>query len=117
MSDFKPAVVVENPGRWVYATSKWKALRTEHLEIEPLCRYHQQIGVVVAATVVDHIIPHRGDAKLAFDRKNLQSLCKPCHDSLAQKKDHGAPVKGFDANGWPLDEKHFWGKSKVEGEK
>jgi 5-methylcytosine-specific restriction protein A len=30
--------------------------------------------------VVDHIVPHRGDERLAFDRDNLQGLCKSCHD-------------------------------------
>jgi 5-methylcytosine-specific restriction protein A len=32
------------------------------------------------ATVVDHIVPHRGNQKLFWDRKNWQSLCKTHHD-------------------------------------
>ena len=32
------------------------------------------------ATVVDHIMPHRGNWALFTDRGNLQSLCKACHD-------------------------------------
>ena len=32
------------------------------------------------ATVVDHIIPHRGDKRLFWDEKNWQPLCKDCHD-------------------------------------
>ena len=35
----------------------------------------------MAAQVVDHIIPHRGDPSLMWDESNWQSLCKPCHDS------------------------------------
>ncbi|WP_295219971.1 HNH endonuclease signature motif containing protein, partial [Ruminococcus sp.] len=33
-----------------------------------------------AATVVDHIIPHRGDPHLMWDESNWQALCKSCHD-------------------------------------
>ena len=32
------------------------------------------------ATVVGHIIPHRGNQKLFWDEKNWQPLCKDCHD-------------------------------------
>ena len=30
--------------------------------------------------VIDHIIPHRGDPILFWDRSNWQPLCKDCHD-------------------------------------
>lgn len=32
------------------------------------------------ATVVDHIVPHRGDEKLFWDPTNLQPLCVKCHN-------------------------------------
>ena len=32
------------------------------------------------ATVVDHIIPHRGDRKLFWDESNWQSLCERHHN-------------------------------------
>lgn len=41
----------------------------------------------MAATVVDHIIPHRGDQKLFWDRSNWQALCKSCHDSKTMTED------------------------------
>lgn len=68
------------------------------------------MGRVVAADTVDHVIPHRGHRNLAFDPENLQSLCKPCHDRHAQAKDRGEPVAGCDADGYPLDPSHRWGK-------
>jgi len=37
-------------------------------------------GKIVPATVVDHIIPHRGDQKLFWDQTNWEALCKECHD-------------------------------------
>ena len=49
---------------------------TEH----PLCAFCQAEGKVVPATVVDHIIPHRGDQRLFWDQTNWESLCKGCHD-------------------------------------
>lgn len=36
------------------------------------------------ANVVDHIVPHRGDMRLFWDRKNWQPLNKHCHDSTKQ---------------------------------
>lgn len=37
-------------------------------------------GDVVAATVVDHIVPHRGDKVAFWDHDNWQALCKRHHD-------------------------------------
>lgn len=39
------------------------------------------------ATVVDHSVPHRGDMALFWDSSKWQALCKPCHDSHAQRRD------------------------------
>jgi len=36
-------------------------------------------GKLTPATVVDHIVPHRGDPILFWDEKNWQPLCKDCH--------------------------------------
>lgn len=40
-----------------------------------------------AQLVADHIRPHRGDPKLFWAETNLQTLCKPCHDSLKQREE------------------------------
>lgn len=42
-----------------------------------------------SSTVVDHIIPHRGDLKLFWDRSNWQGLCKRCHDKKTATEDGG----------------------------
>ena len=42
-------------------------------------------GLVVEATVVDHIQPHEGDMNLFWNADNHQALCKLCHDSIKQK--------------------------------
>ncbi|MCM2580457.1 AAA family ATPase [Streptomyces meridianus] len=68
--------------RWVYDDRRWPPLRDQVLSEEPLCRAH--CGRPPA--VVDHIRPHRGDEQLAFDRGNLQALCKPCHDAKTARE-------------------------------
>lgn len=62
--------------------SKWQKARLQYLAEHPLCECAEctTSGAVVAAEVVDHIIPHRGDAKLFWDRKNWCAMSKPHHD-------------------------------------
>ena len=33
------------------------------------------------ANVIDHFIPHRGDKKLFWDRKNWRATCDSCHNA------------------------------------
>lgn len=65
--------------------SKWQKARAAWLRAHPLCVMCQQEGALVAATVVDHKIPHRGDKKLFWDSDNWQSLCKRHHDADKQR--------------------------------
>jgi 5-methylcytosine-specific restriction enzyme A len=39
--------------------------------------------------VVDHIIPHRGDMTLFWNRKNWQAMSKTCHDKKTATQDGG----------------------------
>ena len=40
-------------------------------------------------TVIDHFIPHKGDLKLFWDRKNWRACCKECHDRKTATVDGG----------------------------
>lgn len=60
--------------------SRWRKARAAFLQRNPLCAECRKNGVLTPATVVDHIIPHRGDLKLFWDEENWQPLCKNCHD-------------------------------------
>lgn len=60
--------------------AKWRASRMRYLRRYPLCMECQRNGKLVPATVVDHILPHRGDEDLFWDQNNWQPLCKRCHD-------------------------------------
>ena len=67
--------------------SRWQKARAVYLQSHPLCVRCFAKGRYVKATVVDHIIPHRGDRKLFWDRDNWQALCKSCHDSKTMTED------------------------------
>jgi len=60
--------------------ARWRQARKLFLGRNPLCRECMKAGRLTPATVVDHIIPHRGDQKLFWDESNWQPLCKACHD-------------------------------------
>ena len=68
---------------------EWRRVRSAYLKENPLCKYCFDKGLIVPATVVDHIKPHKGDKDLFWDRDNYQSLCKPCHDAKTAKEDGG----------------------------
>lgn len=59
---------------------EWRVERKRFLSAHPLCVECLKKNRLTAATVVDHIIPHRGDMELFWDRNNWQSLCKAHHD-------------------------------------
>jgi 5-methylcytosine-specific restriction endonuclease McrA len=86
----------------LYKTAQWRALRRAQLQREPLCAMCTALGVLRAATVVDHIQPHRGRAGLFYSPTNLQSLCKAHHDSTKQRWERLALTE-TGADGWPAE--------------
>ena len=66
-----------------YSTA-WDKARLGYLNHHPLCAACLKRGVETLATVVDHIIPHRGDKGLFWDKTNWQALCVPCHSGDKQ---------------------------------
>lgn len=67
--------------------SRWRRLSKLYLKKHPLCVKCLEKGRYETATVVDHIVPHRGDTKLFWDEKNWQALCKACHDVKTGRED------------------------------
>ncbi|MBP5461861.1 MAG: HNH endonuclease [Lachnospiraceae bacterium] len=65
---------------------RWRKARDRFLRLHPLCVECLKEDKYTPATVVDHIIPHRGDQKLFWDENNWQALCKKHHD---EKTGHG----------------------------
>ncbi|MEH7503277.1 HNH endonuclease signature motif containing protein [Neobacillus drentensis] len=69
---------------------KWRKARLGYLRKHPLCVHCEQEGKHTAATVIDHIIPHRGDKALFWDSKNnWQPLCARHHSIKTAKEDGG----------------------------
>ncbi len=64
---------------------RWRRARAAYLRSNPLCRACEARDRVTAATVVDHIVPHRGDQELFWNEENWQPLCKPDHDIKTAK--------------------------------
>ncbi|WP_244116465.1 HNH endonuclease [Burkholderia gladioli] len=55
----------------------------------PLCVACREVNLIVPATDVDHIVPHRGDQKLFWNRSNWQALCHSCHARKTAREDGG----------------------------
>lgn len=58
-------------------------------------------GQTTAATVCDHIDPHKGDPD-KFWNGPFQSLCKRHHDSDKAREERGNPVQPIGLDGWPI---------------
>lgn len=67
--------------------SKWQRVSKAYLRKNPLCVKCMVDGRFITATVVDHIIPHRGDSVLMWSESNWQALCKHCHDCKTGNED------------------------------
>lgn len=88
---------------------RWQKARKSYLEAHPLCVQCAKQGKYVRATVVDHIIPHRGDQKLFWDQNNWQSLCKSCHDKKTLTED----MRSQQAGSIPLFPVIISGRSQI----
>ena len=73
--------------------SRWQKRRKLYLKANPLCAECNRHGRLTAATVVDHIKPHRGDDRLMWDEDNWQALCKKCHDKKTGTRDSAPEYK------------------------
>lgn len=84
---------------------RWQRERLAFLAQHPLCLMCKAQHRVTAATVVDHIKPHKGDPVLMWDWENWQPLCKVHHDRDKQSQDKGGNKRtvhvGLD--GWPTN--------------
>ena len=76
-------------GKW-YAMPIWKKrLRPGQLARQPVCEMCAAHSIITAASVVDHVKPHRGNWDLFVDAGNLQSLCPSCHSRKTAQETWG----------------------------
>jgi 5-methylcytosine-specific restriction protein A len=99
---------------WPYSTQRWQRLRLSKLRATPLCEYCTP-GREQPASQVDHKTPVKeGGDPWAWD--NLASCCASCHSRKTASEDgafgnakrKGRPLKGCDAQGRPMDRRHWW---------
>lgn len=69
--------------------ARWRRLRRQFLQANPLCVECSNEGQITAASVVDHIRPHKGDVSLLYSWSNLQSLCPSHHNRKTATQDGG----------------------------
>jgi 5-methylcytosine-specific restriction endonuclease McrA len=96
------------PVTWqhLYSSAHWQRLRKHQLREHPLCKFCLAgRGEVVPATIVDHVEPHHGDPNKFF-LGELQSLCKPCHDSRKRLMEINGYAPDIGQDGWPIDPLH-----------
>lgn len=95
---------------------RWRKARLIFLQKNPLCVFCKKAGIIQAAEVVDHIVPHKGNSALFWDSaKNWQPLCKQCHDITKQRIEQSNIIEtgldGYAANSSNLaqdeDEAHL----------
>jgi 5-methylcytosine-specific restriction enzyme A len=95
----------QTPVKQWYDSPRWKRRARRQFRIEPMCRMCAAQGITMAAEVVDHIVPHRGDWKL-FWTGEVQSLCKPHHDSAKRYIEQRGYSNEIGEDGWPTDPQH-----------
>jgi 5-methylcytosine-specific restriction protein A len=68
---------------------RWRKARIAFLRRNPLCVQCKQEGRLTPATVVDHVIPHKGNRELFWAEDNWQALCASCHSAKTAREDGG----------------------------
>lgn len=66
--------------------AQWERESKAYLAVYSSCRRCGQ-----AATLVDHIQPHKGNQALFWNRANWQPLCIPCHSGAKQSEERRTP--------------------------
>jgi 5-methylcytosine-specific restriction protein A len=69
--------------------ARWEKARKSYLHSHPYCASCLETGVPTLATVIDHIVPHKGDQRLFWDETNWQGLCQRCHNRKTARFDGG----------------------------
>jgi 5-methylcytosine-specific restriction protein A len=65
-------------------TAAWDRASLAFRRERPLCLGCEAVGLVVVCEVVDHVIPHKGDEVLFWDRARWQPSCRWHHDVVKQ---------------------------------
>lgn len=97
-----PSFDANRPWRHLYG-AKWQRRRLRFLDRNPLCAFCAKADRIVAATVVDHKTPHKGDLALFWAETNWQALCTTHHNSNKQAAEHGNDRGQAGLDGYPIE--------------
>lgn len=64
--------------------TRWDKARRGYLLAHPVCEYCRLEGRISAATLVDHLYPHRRFEGVFWCAEWWVASCKPCHDGPKQ---------------------------------
>lgn len=65
--------------------ARWDKSSAGFKRSHPLCLGCEAVGWVTATTITDHVIPHRGEMTLFWDRDGWQPSCGWHHSVVKQK--------------------------------
>jgi hypothetical protein len=71
-------IMVSRARHYGYDTPEWRKMIKEFIAQNPSCIGCAAIGKRTPATIMDHIIPHKGDRSKFFSGP-FQPLCSWCH--------------------------------------
>jgi len=71
--------------------ARWQRYRAQFLARHPLCECKEcrDNKATTVATVVDHIVPHKGDYNLFWDPSNHQAMSEQHHNIKTAKENGG----------------------------
>jgi 5-methylcytosine-specific restriction protein A len=80
----------KEPWRARYQSARWKRLRLRIFARDLFtCTECHRMDADTSRLICDHITPHKGDEVMFWDEANLQTMCKPCHDTVKQRMERG----------------------------
>ncbi len=65
--------------------ARWDRAAADFRRDHPLCLGCEAVGRIEATTVTDHVVPHKGDMVLFWDRTRWQPACGWHHDVVKQR--------------------------------
>jgi len=81
------------PWRKWYNSKRWKDLRwTVLLRDMFKCQRCGRLEANSSQLVANHKRPHHGNERLFWSIDNIETACKPCHDSVIQREEKGRGV-------------------------
>jgi hypothetical protein len=88
---------------------RWRKARKLYLARHPRCRMCQAQGKLAAATVVDHIRPHKSNPVLFWDQSNWPgSMRRPPQQCQAGAREESGKMLGIGVDGAPTHPDHPW---------